>query len=204
MIQYSFLQFINSFRVFQFSLKTHCQYHFHLSVRGWSIRTIAVRSSFTFNSHCQLKWSVQRHSIFSHWEDTFYKEKFQHCLSNIHGCLMGKLDLEHQTCVITQPIDRHQYYYQLVVVVYRLQMYQSLDSLDDDIVRLAGIHHLSIPMNYCSVEIGHYGLKLGLGFKFFFESSMTEDSIFFGKTYRWPNIYHIRRELVHMNFQRPK
>ena len=88
--------------------------------------------------------------------------------------------------------------------MYRLQMYQSLDSLVDDIVRLVGIHHLSIPMNYCSVEIGHYGLKLGLGFKFFFELSMTEDSIFFGKTYRWPNIYHIRRELVHMNFQRPK
>ena len=155
MIQYSFLQVINSFRVFQFSLKTHCQYHFRLAFS----QEDGYRPMNPFNIHCQSKWLNQSRSISLHVEDTFDKEKFHHCLSNIHGCLMGKLDLEHQTYVITQLLDHHHCCYLLVEVVFRLPMYQSLDFLVDDMTRLAQTHHWSIPRIDCSVESYHYELK---------------------------------------------
>ena len=156
MIQYSFLQIINSFRVFQFSLKTHCQYHF----RQAASQEDGYRPMTPFNIHCRSKWLNQSRNISLRVEDTFDKEKFRHCLSNIHGCLMGKLDLEHQTYVITQLIDHHHCCYLLVVVVFRLPMYQSLDFLVDDMIRLAQTHHWSIPMLDCSDENYHCELKM--------------------------------------------
>ena len=155
MIQYSFLQIINSFRVFQFSLKTHCQYHFRLAVSQEN----GYRPMNPFSIHCQSKLLNQSHSISLHVEDTFDKEKFRHCLSNIHGCLMGKLDLEHQTYVITQLLDHLHCCCLLVVVEFQLPMYQSLDFLVDGMTQLAQTRHQSIPMMDCSDESYRCELK---------------------------------------------